>query len=87
HGLMHFGEAIEASARFTRRDNGAAVDIYYHPEKVTVQSRQQELMQRIMQEEASLEETREFGRLWQERVKEILIDNVSNDEVVRAVAV
>lgn len=87
HGLMHFGSDIEASARFSRTDNGATVDLYYHPEKVLPQPRQQVLMQRIMQGEASADERQEFGRLWQERVKEILLDNASNDEMIRVVAV
>lgn len=87
HGLMHFGSDIEASARFTRRDNSASVDLYYYPEKVPPQPRQKEFMECIMQDEASPEEKREFGRLWQERVKKVLIDNASNDEVIRVMAV
>jgi hypothetical protein len=87
HGLMHFGSEIRAAARFTRRDNGTSVDLFYHPEKVLPQPRQQSLMQRIVQGEASPDEKREFGGLWQQRVKEILIDNATNDEVIRVVTV
>ena len=39
-------------------------------------------MQLIFSGKASNEEKKEFGKLWQERVKKILVDNFDNDTVI-----
>ena len=82
HSLMEHGSAISSSARFGRVDNGACVDVFYNPNAVAGNPKQQGLMQRIMQGIASDEEKKEFGQLWQDRVKRILIDNIDNEAVI-----
>ena len=81
HDLMHFDADIVSSARFKRVDNGMSVDIFYDPSSVLPDSKMQPLMQLIMQNKATQEEIKEFGALWQERVRKILLENM--DKVIK----
>lgn len=87
HSLMFFNAPINSSARFTRTDTGKSVDVYYDPSSVQGDPKQQMLMQKIMQGQADQEEKKEFGRLWQQRVEKILIDNFDNENVLKVVNV
>ena len=71
------------SVRFSRTDTHKSVDIFYDPTCVKADPKQMELMKVILQGTASKEEKKEFGRLWQHRVKKILIDNFDNAEIIR----
>ncbi len=71
HSLMHFNSDINASARFTRVDNGKSVDVTYNPSSVMPNPNMQPLMGKMMQGEASSDEVKEFGALWQDRVQRI----------------
>lgn len=80
--LMRFGARIPASIRFERTDSGQAVDADYHPERIPAAARMRELLGGILSGNASAAERREFGALWQERVKRILIDGVDDEQLV-----
>lgn len=80
--LLHFDAAIGGGIRFTRIDTGASVETTYHPERVPPSPGMMELMQKTMTGVASTEERREFGRLWQDRVKRILVDNADNEALI-----
>lgn len=80
--LMAFNQAVP-SIRFTRRDTGKSVDLFYDPNAVPPDPKQAELMQRILQEKASMEERELFGKIWQERVRRILIENFENKKMLR----
>ncbi len=71
HSLMEFNSKINASARFTRVDNGKSVDVSYNPSAIMPSPAMQPLMGKMMQGLASKEELKEFGALWQERVQGI----------------
>lgn len=72
HSLMHFDTDISsASARFTRLDNGAVVSVTYNPEAVKVNPKMMELMKLLGSGKASPQDVKEFGEMWQERVKRI----------------
>ena len=81
HDLMHFDANIASSARFTRVDNGVSVDLFYDPSSIQVDPKIQPLMQLILQNKATQDEIKEFGVLWQERVRKILLENM--DEVIK----
>ncbi len=83
HSLMSFGADISSSARFGRIDTGKSVDVYYNPNVVPPSPQMQPLMQKVMQQSASEEEIKTFGRLWQERVFKILCENQHNDAVIK----
>ncbi len=85
HSLMKFSSDISSNVRFTRTDNNKSVDVYYDPSSVKPNPKMQTLMQKVMSNQASIEEAKEFGELWQDRVKRILIDN--KDDVIRVVEV
>ena len=71
HSLMFFNSDIDSSARFTRVDNSKSVDVSYNPSTIAPTPQMMPLMQKMMQGEASQDEVKEFGRLWQDRVERI----------------
>ncbi|MDO9266859.1 MAG: FmdE family protein [Sulfurimonas sp.] len=75
HSLMKFDVKISSSVKFTRVDNGKSVDVYYDPSLVGGSPKMQPLMQKMMGGMANKEEMKEFGELWQDRVKRIF-DNI-----------
>ena len=77
HSLMDFNSNIQASVRFTRVDTGKSVDVTYNPSSVMPSPDMQPLMMKMMQGAATPDELKEFGTLWQDRVKRIF-DNLSN---------
>jgi len=81
--LMFFNSNIESSAKFTRLDSGKSVDVYYNPNAVKGSPKINELMPKVLSGKASLDEKKEFGELWQARVKRILIDELENEELIR----
>jgi len=84
HSLMHFNVKIDSSARFTRVDNGKSVDVTYNPSAIKPDPQMMPLMQKLTSGEANAEDVKEFGRLWQDRVKRIF-ENIS--EVVEVVEI
>ncbi len=84
HSLMYFNANIDASARFTRVDNGKSVDITYNPGSIKPDPKMMPLMQKLSSGEASPEDLKAFGTLWQDRVKRIF-ENLS--EVVDVVEI
>lgn len=71
HSLMFFNANIDSSARFTRVDNGKSVDVSYNPNEIKPNPKMMQLMQKLGSGEASQEEVKEFGSLWQDRVQRI----------------
>ena len=80
--LLFFSEGAEGEIRFTRKDTGAAVDVAAHLELVPAEPRMRELMGASITGLASVEEQREFGRLWQERVRVILVDLAADPRLI-----
>lgn len=80
--LLRFNAAIPGEIRFERLSNGKAVDLEYHPEVVPAAARMRDLLSRVVLGGASTGEQQEFGTLWQERVRRILIDCVDDDTIV-----
>ncbi len=71
NNLMKFGADISAQMEFKRLDTGKSITVNYDPSSVGANPTIQELMGKLMQGIASAEEKKEFGELWQERVKGI----------------
>ncbi|MBU0594036.1 MAG: hypothetical protein KKH74_09920 [Gammaproteobacteria bacterium] len=80
--LLFFDVPMCGEMRFERRDTGSAVSTSYHPEIVPPDPAMKELMQATLMGTASPEEQNEFARLWQERVKRILIDHIDDPRLV-----
>ena len=81
HSLMHFNADISASARFTRLDNQKSVDIIYDPSSVPADPQMMPLMQKIQSGQATAEQMKEFGKLWQDRVRRVFENKESVLEV------
>ncbi|PKO88287.1 MAG: hypothetical protein CVU16_14220 [Betaproteobacteria bacterium HGW-Betaproteobacteria-10] len=73
--LLHFGVAGIAGMAFTRRDNKAAVDCKLRLDLVPADPRMSHLLSAVLRGDASAAEKKQFGELWQDRVKRILIDH------------
>lgn len=82
-GLIYFGVAIQGDARFTRLDTGAMVELAYDPSRVPPDPAMPPLMQKVMSGQADAAEQAEFGRLWQDRVRRLLLEHGDDAEVVR----
>ena len=80
--LLEFAAGIDAELCLTRMDSGARVTANYHPEIVPPSPELQELMPKLLAGAASAADKTEFGRLWQMRVKRILIDHFDDPELV-----
>lgn len=71
---LRFGVDLPAEVRLTRLDNGDAVLLDYHPEFAPPAPELPPLMARIVGGVAEPGEAEEFARLWQERVRRILLE-------------
>lgn len=80
--LMFFEKNIISNARFTRVDTQKAVDVFYDASMIMGSEKMQTLMQKSLSKQASKEEQKEFGELWQKRVEDI---SLKLDEVVSVV--
>jgi len=80
--LLAFAAGNDAIIRFTRLDSGARVAVAYHPDAVPAPAELQDLMPKLLAGSASDTERTEFGRLWQMRVKRILIDHCDDPALV-----
>ncbi|MFK5881290.1 MAG: FmdE family protein [Sulfurospirillum sp.] len=85
HSLMKFNSDISASARFTRTDTGKSVDVFYNPGIIPPHPKMKELMGLVITQNATDDQVKEFGKLWQDRVKRILIDNLNNEEMINII--
>ncbi len=82
NNLMQFGSSIGHSARFTRTDTGRSVEVDTNPNAVPAAPQTMPLLQKIIARTADPDEKDEFARLWQDRVKRILIDQRDDPELV-----
>ncbi|MDN5377735.1 MAG: hypothetical protein PWQ42_1031, partial [Sulfurospirillum sp.] len=63
-------------------DTNKSVELLYNPDVIPPSVRLQELMKKVLSQNADQKEKKEFGLLWQDRVKKILIDNRYNKEMI-----
>ncbi len=71
YGLMQFNDKITTSAKFTRIDTKESLELIYNPSIIPPDEKIPQLMEKLIQDKASLEEKKEFAKLWQERVEKI----------------
>lgn len=79
--LMLFGAPIDTQMRMTRLDTGASVDADSWPQRVEVDPEIPKLMQCVLSGAADPTQRIAFGRLWQERVRRILLEHAHDDAV------
>lgn len=81
--LLHYAHGDVAGIRFTRNDSGESVEIEIDTSAVTADAMLRPLMQLTMTGQANAAQRREFGRLWQDRVRRMLIDHADDTAVVK----
>ena len=72
--LLSFDAAGVADIRFTRRDTGVSVQVSLDLSPVPGDPRMGMLLPVLLSGSATKEEARQFGELWQDRVRRILVD-------------
>ncbi|MCC6333152.1 MAG: hypothetical protein IT380_04075 [Myxococcales bacterium] len=80
--LLRFGAAFDGDLRFTRLDSGASAITTFSPGAVPMRPEMQALLPGIFSGTAGAVERREFGRLWQARVKQMLVDHFDDPALV-----
>lgn len=80
-GLLQFNVDIETELRLTRTDTGQAVLAQAHAQRVPSDPKTMRLMQLCLSGQATDVQRTEFGRLWQQRVRRILLDHTDDDTV------
>jgi hypothetical protein len=84
---MQFAAEMPLAMRFTRLDTGVAVDAESEPGRVPADPEMAVLLPRCVHGQASADEQRRFGVLWQERVARIVVDHAGDAEVFRILPV
>ena len=68
--------------RISRVDNGAAVNVSVRTELVSGDPRMRQLLPRCLGGTATAEEAAQFGSLWQDRVRRLLVEHGDDPRVV-----
>ncbi len=69
---LFYNAPITGEVALKRIDTGAKVELNYDPSIIPPEPQMKELMQKLIMGQASMEEKKEFGQLWQKRVEKIL---------------
>lgn len=88
NGLLHFAVdsvEYEGAVRFERLDTGAAVLVNFDAHKIPADASQRERMQAIIQGRETPEQQAEFARLWQARVRQILLEHADDPALLSIV--
>ncbi len=89
HNLLTFDEGSEApagaicSAIFERLDNGKSVEVSYNNSMLPGNPKMGELMPLAVSGTGTDEQIKEFGELWHERIKLVLLGNLDGMFVVK----
>lgn len=81
--LLAFGAEQPLALRFARTDSGASVDAEADIKRVPSDPQLPALLARAATGEASADELRRFGELWQDRVRRVLLEHGDDPEVLR----
>ena len=81
--LLHYAQSDVQGVRFKRNDTGAEVEIEIDTGPVAADPMMRSLMQLSMTDQANAAQRREFGRLWQDRVRRLLINHADDPAVVK----
>jgi hypothetical protein len=79
--LLGFEAELPLDIRYTRIDTGAQVDAAARLSHVPADPAMQALMPRCLTGAASSEEARHFARMWQDRVRRVLLEHGTDPQV------
>lgn len=81
--LLFFDVDVEGDIEFSNTDSSDKVQVSYHPEVVPPAQETKALLDAILTGEDSAGAEAEFARLWQDRVKRILLEHAEDPELIR----
>jgi hypothetical protein len=81
--LLHYAQGDVAGVRLRRNDTGDEVEIEIDASSIPPDPMQRLLIQLVLSGQANAAQRREFGRLWQDRVRRMLIDYADDPAVVK----
>jgi hypothetical protein len=82
-GLLHYAAGDVAGVSFTRNDTGAEVEVEIDTTPVSGDPMLRPLLQLAITGRADAAQRREFGRLWQDRVRRMLLVHADDPAVVK----
>jgi hypothetical protein len=82
NNLVSYNVKMDGEVTLTRTDTNESVTLSYNPSMIGADPMMQPLMGKAMQGQASDEERKEFGRLWQARVEKILLSTDLWDQMI-----
>ncbi|HEX7369305.1 MAG TPA: hypothetical protein VF284_03365 [Rhodanobacteraceae bacterium] len=85
--LLHYARGNVAGTRFTRNDTGQSIEVEIDTSPVPADPMQRLLVQQILAGRADDLQRREFGRLWQDRVRRMLLVHADDPAVVKVRAI
>lgn len=80
---LRFAQPIGGEIRYTRTDTGAAVDVGLNLSVAPADPAMAPLLQRCALGQADADAAAEFGRLWQDRVRRMLIEHADDEQMIR----
>jgi hypothetical protein len=81
--LLHYAQGDVAGIRFRRNDTGDEVEVEIDTGSVPADPTQRVLAQLVLAGQADAAQRREFGRLWQDRVRRMLIEHADDPTMVK----
>ena len=82
NNLVSYDVPMNGEVKLTRLDTDESVTLSYNPSMIPADPMMQPLMGKAMQGLASDDEKKEFGRLWQARVENILLSTDLWDQMI-----
>ena len=83
NNLVSYDVPMNGEVKLTRLDTDESVTLSYNPSMIPADPMMQPLMGKAMQGMASDDEKKEFGRLWQARVENILLSTELWDDMIK----
>lgn len=86
NNLLHYSSDDVRGMRFRRDDTGRTVDVMLDTSPVAPDPAQRQLVPLIINGRADEAQRREFGRLWQDRVRRMLLEHADDPAMIRVQA-
>lgn len=86
NGLLSFAtdhDENNGAVRFERLDTRAAVTVIFDASRIPADASQRERMQAVIQNRETPEQQVEFARLWQARVRQMLLEHADDPAMIR----
>lgn len=81
-GLVRYDAGIPATLGLRRTDSGAGVLATYRPDRVPADPLMRNSLQALLAGDGDAQTHQTFARLWQDRVRRILVDHADDAELV-----